>query len=39
MPEFSGPELGAALKQLKADWIASDFTLTRPELLSKLGKP
>lgn len=35
MPEFSGPRLGAALKELEARWIASDFKLTRDELLGK----
>lgn len=30
-----GPELGKALRELEARWIASDFALTREELLSK----
>ena len=33
MPHLSGPDLGAALKQLEAKWIASDFSLSREELL------
>jgi len=33
MPAFSGPALGAKLKDLEARWIASDFTLGRDELL------
>jgi len=35
MPEFLGPELGAKLAKLEADWIASGFALTRSELLSR----
>ncbi len=34
MPEVSGPALGAEIKRLEALWIASDFTLTREELLT-----
>ena len=34
MPDLLGPELGAKLKQIEARWIASNFTLTRDELLS-----
>ncbi|SHF06125.1 poly(A) polymerase [Loktanella atrilutea] len=34
MPALQGPALGAALKAAEARWIASDFTLTREELLS-----
>ena len=34
MPAFSGPALGAELKRREALWIASDFTLTREELLT-----
>jgi poly(A) polymerase len=37
MPEFSGAPLGAELKRLKADWIASGFSLTRHELLNSVG--
>ncbi|MEQ6249498.1 CCA tRNA nucleotidyltransferase [Sulfitobacter sp. HNIBRBA3233] len=33
MPAFTGPALGAELARLEALWIASDFTLTRKELL------
>jgi len=33
MPALSGPELGARLKDLEGRWIASDFTLTREDLL------
>ncbi|OED49504.1 poly(A) polymerase [Rhodobacteraceae bacterium (ex Bugula neritina AB1)] len=36
LPGFKGPALGAALKKLETDWIASDFTLTREELLDSL---
>jgi poly(A) polymerase len=34
MPDLQGPVLGAALKEMEARWIASDFTLTRKELLA-----
>ncbi|WP_295534085.1 CCA tRNA nucleotidyltransferase [uncultured Thioclava sp.] len=34
MPALQGPELGARLRQIEAHWIASDFTLTRDELLA-----
>lgn len=33
MPEFSGPALGERLKELETRWIASEFALTRAELL------
>ncbi len=33
MPGFQGPALGAKLKQLEDDWIASGFTKTRDQLL------
>jgi poly(A) polymerase len=33
-PPLDGPELGARLKALEQVWIASDFTLTRDELLA-----
>ena len=33
MPRLQGPALGAALKEMEARWIASDFTLTREDLL------
>ena len=35
MPELQGAELGAALKRLEADWIASGFTLDREALLGR----
>ena len=31
-----GPQIGAALRELEAKWIASDFTLSRDELLQGL---
>lgn len=31
-----GPELGAALKRLEADWIAASFELSKSELLARL---
>ncbi len=34
IPAFSGPALGAKLAALEARWIASDFTLSRADLLS-----
>lgn len=34
MPGLSGAELGARLKDLEARWIASDFALTRDDLLA-----
>lgn len=36
MPELAGAELGAALKQLEARWVASDFTLGKDDLLRGL---
>ncbi|WP_135502723.1 CCA tRNA nucleotidyltransferase [Roseovarius aestuariivivens] len=35
MPDLSGPELGAKLKDLETAWIASDFTLDRDTLLQE----
>jgi poly(A) polymerase len=35
-PRFEGAALGAALRQLESDWIASGFTLTRADLLKSL---
>ncbi|WP_050928876.1 CCA tRNA nucleotidyltransferase [Aestuariivita boseongensis] len=35
MPDFEGPALGAALKDLEGAWIASGFALTRDDLLAK----
>ena len=34
---LKGPEIGACLRALEADWVASDFTLTRGELLAHLS--
>ena len=34
MPEFTGAALGARLKYLESEWIASGFSITRAELLS-----
>ncbi len=36
MDRFQGPELGAALKRLEADWLASGFTLSKDELIASL---
>ena len=36
LPDYKGPALGAALKKLEADWIASGFALSREELLASL---
>ena len=36
MPGLEGAALGAALKRLEADWIASDFKLGKDELIAKL---
>ncbi|KJZ19392.1 CCA tRNA nucleotidyltransferase [Loktanella sp. S4079] len=33
MPQYQGPALGQALKGAEARWIASDFTLSKDELL------
>ena len=38
MPGLEGPALGAALKSLEAQWIASDFSLSKAALLHLLGK-
>lgn len=32
-PDYAGPALGQRLRELEARWIASDFTLTRDDLL------
>lgn len=37
MPRVTGPELGAELARIEARWIASDFRLTRAELLAGTG--
>ena len=34
MPAYSGPALGARIKELEARWIASEFRLGRDELLT-----
>lgn len=34
MPHYQGAALGTALKRAKAEWIASDFTLTKDDLLA-----
>ncbi len=34
IPAFSGPALGAKLTELEARWIASDFALSRDDLLA-----
>ncbi|SPH23580.1 CCA-adding enzyme [Defluviimonas aquaemixtae] len=34
MPEYSGPALGARLKELEARWVASGFRLSREQLLT-----
>lgn len=33
MPAITGPDLGKALKRLEAEWISSEFSLTRETLL------
>ncbi|WP_197917672.1 CCA tRNA nucleotidyltransferase [Thiosulfatihalobacter marinus] len=35
MPDHTGPALGVALKRLESDWVASGFTLSRDDLLSR----
>ena len=35
MPDFTGPALGARLKELEAAWIASGFRLNKQQLLSR----
>jgi poly(A) polymerase len=37
MPDLTGANLGRAMRQLETAWIASRFTLSRKDLLSKLG--
>ncbi|MBZ4020901.1 CCA tRNA nucleotidyltransferase [Rhodobacter sp. TJ_12] len=37
MPAFTGPALGAKLRDLESRWITSGFTLTRDDLLRDLG--
>ncbi len=36
LPDCKGPELGAMLRKLEADWIASGFSLSREQLLASL---
>ncbi len=36
MPRYTGPELGAKLAELEAEWIASGFALGRQDLLASL---
>lgn len=36
MDRLQGPDLGAALKRLESEWIASGFTLTKEVLIAKL---
>ncbi|WP_264211812.1 CCA tRNA nucleotidyltransferase [Leisingera thetidis] len=36
LPDLKGAVLGATLKKLEADWIASGFTLSRAQLLATL---
>jgi poly(A) polymerase len=36
LPGLSGPALGAALKRLEADWIATDFALDRAALIARV---
>lgn len=36
MPQFSGPALGQALKNLEEHWIAHDFQPSRADLLTRL---
>ena len=35
MPDLAGPALGATLKRLESDWVASGFTLSRDDLLAR----
>ena len=35
MPKFKGPELGCEIARVEQIWIASDFSLSRAELLSE----
>ncbi|WP_322891027.1 MULTISPECIES: CCA tRNA nucleotidyltransferase [unclassified Yoonia] len=36
MPDLNGPALGQAMKKAEAVWIASDFTMTKADLLLEL---
>lgn len=35
LPELHGPEIGQALRAMEAAWIASEFSLTREDLLTR----
>ncbi|MCD2261073.1 hypothetical protein, partial [Psychroserpens luteolus] len=35
MPAYEGAALGARIKELQAKWIASDFAMTREDLLAQ----
>jgi poly(A) polymerase len=35
LDEVKGPEIGDMLRRLEAEWIASDFSLDRDQLLAK----
>ncbi|MEO0830398.1 MAG: CCA tRNA nucleotidyltransferase [Pseudomonadota bacterium] len=39
MPALSGAALGAQLKSLEEDWIASGFSLSRKELMARVETP
>ncbi len=39
MPRWQGAALGATLRRLEQDWIASGFTLTRDDLLARADAP
>lgn len=39
MPEFSGPALGAVLKRLQRRWIASNFAMSKTDLLDSRYEP
>ena len=39
VPELTGAALGRALRRAEAEWIGSDFTLTRAQLLDLARKP
>ena len=34
---LSGPDVGAVLRTLEQSWVASDFSLTRDELVARLN--
>lgn len=38
MPQLTGPQLGAAIKQLEQRWIGSGFMMGRDALISSLGQ-